>query len=113
MKKNRKNKPALPPNLPPEQEQIIEEQPKKQPFHQTSAVWRGNAGSERVRSRLYNNSGHSLAHERGHKSRDYIVVDGFSCLSLHYGLRLLHDRRRKLAGPAGRGWRRRQHFVPL
>lgn len=33
MKKNRKNKPALPPNLPPEQEQIIEEQPKKRLSH--------------------------------------------------------------------------------
>ena len=32
MKKNRKNKPAPPPGLPPEQEQIIEVQPKKQPF---------------------------------------------------------------------------------
>ena len=32
MKKHRKNKPAPPPGLPPEQEQIIEVQPKKQPF---------------------------------------------------------------------------------
>ena len=32
MKKHRKNKPAPPPNLPPETDQIVEEQPKKQPF---------------------------------------------------------------------------------
>ena len=32
MKKNRKNKTAPPPGLPPETEPPIEEQPKKQPF---------------------------------------------------------------------------------
>ena len=32
MKKNRKNKTAPPPGLPPELEQPVEEQPKKQPF---------------------------------------------------------------------------------
>ena len=32
MKKNRKNKNAPPPGLPPETEPLIEQQPKKQPF---------------------------------------------------------------------------------
>ena len=32
MKKHRKNKNAPPPGLPPESEQPVEEQPKKQPF---------------------------------------------------------------------------------
>ena len=32
MKKNRKNKNASPPGLPPEEKPPIEEQPKKQPF---------------------------------------------------------------------------------
>ena len=32
MKKNRKNKTAPPPGLPPESKQPVEEQPKKQPF---------------------------------------------------------------------------------
>ena len=32
MKKNRKDKNAPPPGLPPETDQIVEEQPKKQPF---------------------------------------------------------------------------------
>ena len=94
MKKNRKNKPALPPNLPPEQEQIIEEQPKKQPF---------------LKRLLFGAETPDLSElEAGSTT----ILDILSP-TLHYGLRLLHDRRRKLAGPAGRGWRRRQHFVPL
>ena len=76
MKKNRKNKPALPPNLPPEQEQIIEEQPKKQPFlkrllfgAETPDLSELEAGSTTILDILSPTSVDT-------KSRDYIVVDG-------------------------------------
>ena len=76
MKKNRKNKPAPPPGLPPEQEQPIEEQPKKQPFlkrllfgEETPDLSELEAGSTTILDILSPTSVDT-------KSRDYIVVDG-------------------------------------
>ena len=76
MKKNRKNKPAPPPGLPPEQEQIIEVQPKKQPFlkrllfgEETPDLSELEAGSTTILDILSPTSVDT-------KSRDYIVVDG-------------------------------------
>ena len=76
MKKNRKNKTAPPPVLPPEQEQPIEEQPKKQPFlkrllfgEETPDLSELEAGSTTILDILSPTSVDS-------KSRDYIVVDG-------------------------------------
>ena len=113
MKKNRKNKPAPPPGLPLEQEQIIEEQPKKQPFlkrllfgEETPDLSELEAGSKTILDILSPTSVDT-------KSRDYTVVDGIFHAYLYNRLRVFHDCRRKLAGSAGRGWRGRQHFVPL
>ena len=76
MKKHRKNKPAPPPGLPPEQEQIIEVQPKKQPFlkrllfgEETPDLSELEAGSTTILDILSPTSVDT-------KSRDYIVVDG-------------------------------------
>ena len=76
MKKHRKNKPAPPPGLPPEQEQIIEKQPKKQPFlkrllfgEETPDLSELEAGSTTILDILSPTSVDT-------KSRDYIVVDG-------------------------------------
>ena len=105
MKKNRKKSAAPPPGLPPEEKPPIEEQPKKQPFlkrllfgEETPDLSELEAGSTTILDILSPTSVDT-------KSRDYIVVD--------HGLRVFHDRRRKLAGSAGRGWRGRQHFVPF
>ena len=76
MKKNRKNKPAPPPGLLPEEEQIIEEQPKKQPFlkrllfgEEAPDLSELEAGSTTILDILSPTSVDT-------KSRDYIVVDG-------------------------------------
>ena len=76
MKKNRKNKPAPPPGLPPEADQIVEEQPKKQPFlkrllfgEETPDLSELEAGSTTILDILSPTSVDT-------KSRDYIVVDG-------------------------------------
>ena len=76
MKKHRKNKPAPPPNLPPETDQIVEEQPKKQPFlkrllfgEETPDLSELEAGSTTILDILSPTSVDT-------KSRDYIVVDG-------------------------------------
>ena len=76
MKKNRKNKPAPPPGLPPETEQPIEEHPKKQPFlkrllfgEETPDLSELEAGSTTILDILSPTSVDT-------KSRDYIVVDG-------------------------------------
>ena len=76
MKKNRKNKTASPPGLPPEEKQPIEEQPKKQPFlkrllfgEETPDLSELEAGSTTILDILSPTSVDT-------KSRDYIVVDG-------------------------------------
>jgi hypothetical protein len=76
LKKHHKNKPAPPPGLPPEQEQIIEVQPKKQPFlkrllfgEETPDLSELEAGSTTILDILSPTSVDT-------KSRDYIVVDG-------------------------------------
>lgn len=76
LKKNRKNKPAPPPGFPPESEQPVEEQPKKQPFlkrllfgEDTPDLSELEAGSTTILDILSPTSVDT-------KSRDYIVVDG-------------------------------------
>ena len=76
MKKNRKNKTAPPPGLPPEEKPPIEEQPKKQPFlkrllfgEETPDLSELEAGSTTILDILSPTSVDT-------KSRDYIVVDG-------------------------------------
>ena len=76
MKKNRKNKTAPPPGLPPETEPPIEEQPKKQAFlkrllfgEETPDLSELEAGSTTILDILSPTSVDT-------KSRDYIVVDG-------------------------------------
>ena len=76
MKKDRKNKTAPPPGLPPETEPLVEEQPKKQPFlkrllfgEETPDLSELEAGSTTILDILSPTSVDT-------KSRDYIVVDG-------------------------------------
>ena len=76
MKKNRKNKLAPPPGLPPEEKPPVKEQPKKQPFlkrllfgEETPDLSELEAGSTTILDILSPTSVDT-------KSRDYIVVDG-------------------------------------
>ena len=76
MKKNRKNKTAPPPGLPPEEKPPIKQQPKKQPFlkrllfgEETPDLSELEAGSTTILDILSPTSVDT-------KSRDYIVVDG-------------------------------------
>ena len=76
MKKNRKNKTAPPPGLPPEEKPPVKEQPKKQPFlkrllfgEETPDLSELEAGSTTILDILSPTSVDT-------KSRDYIVVDG-------------------------------------